>query len=48
MEVYQGLESPEDGAIVHGLFVDAGRWDKHEMKLIDAKPGKWKCFFKFL
>ncbi|RZC39366.1 dynein heavy chain 6, axonemal, partial [Asbolus verrucosus] len=40
MSVYKGLESPSDGAIVHGLYVDAGRWDMKTMKLIDAKPGE--------
>lgn len=38
-EAYGDLESPEDGVIVHGVFLDAGRWDMDEMKLVDAKPG---------
>lgn len=40
MSVYKGLHHPEDGAIIHGLFADAGRWDPRALKLVDAKPGK--------
>lgn len=36
-EAYQPLESPNDGIIIHGLFIDAGRWSKN--RLVDAKPG---------
>lgn len=40
MEVYKPLERPRDGLIIHGLFIDAGRWEMTLMKLVDAKPGK--------
>ncbi|EEZ99537.1 Dynein heavy chain, cytoplasmic-like Protein [Tribolium castaneum] len=40
LEVYKGLHHPEDGAIIHGLFLDAGRWDSPTHKLVDAKPGE--------
>lgn len=39
VSIYKGLQSPEDGAIVHGIFIDAGCWDMKAMKLVDAKPG---------
>lgn len=38
--VYSPLVAPKDGVIVHGLFVDAGRFDLSEMMLVDAKPGE--------
>lgn len=38
-EIYSPLEKPPDGVIVHGLFIDAGRWDPRGHKLVDAKPG---------
>lgn len=38
-EAYGDLEAPEDGVIVHGVYLDAGRWDMDQMKLVDAKPG---------
>lgn len=39
-EAYDELEAPEDGVIIHGLFVDAGRWLQEQNILVDAKPGK--------
>lgn len=38
--VYRPLISPEDGVLVHGLFVDAGKWDMKLKKLIDPLPGE--------
>lgn len=43
MDAYGELDAPEDGVIVHGLFVDAGRWFQDRMKLVDAKPGMSNC-----
>lgn len=39
-EVYKGLETPEDGVLIHGLAIDAGRWDFKSMLLVDANIGK--------
>lgn len=32
------LPSPEDGVLVHGMFMDASRWDEDEMVIEDALP----------
>lgn len=38
--VFGALEKPEDGINIHGLFIDAGRWDQENNLLVDALPGK--------
>lgn len=39
-DVYEFLERPEDGVNIHGLFIDAGRWDMRETMLVDPLPGQ--------
>nr|KAF6328674.1 dynein axonemal heavy chain 6 [Pipistrellus kuhlii] len=34
------LPSPEDGVLVHGMFMDACRWDDKAMVIEDALPGQ--------
>uniref|UniRef100_A0A4X2L0J5 Dynein axonemal heavy chain 6 n=1 Tax=Vombatus ursinus TaxID=29139 RepID=A0A4X2L0J5_VOMUR len=34
------LPSPEDGVLVHGMFMDASRWDDDNMVIEDALPGQ--------
>lgn len=43
-ELYNPLESPTDGVIVHGLFIDAGRWDPKVRRLVDPNPGNSEPF----
>nr|XP_031828293.1 dynein heavy chain 6, axonemal [Nomia melanderi] len=40
MEVYKGLVVPEDGVLIHGLYIDAGKWDFESMILVDANVGE--------
>ncbi|XP_060586003.1 dynein axonemal heavy chain 6-like [Ruditapes philippinarum] len=40
MEMDKELNVPEDGVLVHGLFMDASAWDMETMKIIDALPGE--------
>ncbi|XP_054012221.1 dynein axonemal heavy chain 6 [Hylaeus anthracinus] len=39
-EVYKDLQVPEDGVLIHGLHIDAGRWDYTSMILADANIGE--------
>lgn len=34
------IEHPEDGVIVHGLFMEAMRWDDKNMTVLDSIPGE--------
>lgn len=46
-ELYDPLTSPVDGVIIHGLFIDAGRWDPKVRRLVDPNPGKPRFFYKY-
>ncbi|XP_043248669.1 dynein axonemal heavy chain 6 [Colletes gigas] len=39
-EIYKDLRTPEDGVFIHGLYIDAGRWDSESMVLVDANIGE--------
>ena len=39
-EVYDGLEFPEDGVVVHGLFIEAAKWDEAHGGLCDPDVGE--------
>lgn len=40
VEAYGSVKVPKDGVIVHGIFLDAGRWDIKNMVLVDPNPGE--------
>ena len=40
LEMDENLQSPDDGVLVHGLFLEASRWDNEKMVLGDAKLGE--------
>ena len=40
MEMDQAISLPEDGILVHGLFMDGFRWDDEDRVVEDSLPGK--------
>ncbi|XP_058809206.1 dynein axonemal heavy chain 6 [Phymastichus coffea] len=38
--IYKNLQVPEDGLLIHGLYIDAGKWDPKFKILIDASKGE--------
>ena len=52
----EDIESPTNGVLVHGIFVDAARWDDDKMMLGDALDGEmnpvrqplWALFFNLV
>lgn len=47
LELDQEIESPEDGVLVHGLYMDASRWDDKRMVLADPFAGEMNPVFSF-
>lgn len=35
-----GIQQPELGSVIHGLFIEAGRWDKDEGGLVEGEVGE--------
>ncbi|KAH3860157.1 hypothetical protein DPMN_023048 [Dreissena polymorpha] len=40
MEMDKGLKVPEDGVLVHGMFMEACRWDMSTMTVVDSLAGE--------
>lgn len=40
LEIDNELPTPNDGVLVHGLFIEAARWNDEKMQLGDALPGQ--------
>lgn len=38
--LFEDLKVPDTGILIHGLFIEAGRWDVREGGLCDAKVGE--------
>ncbi|CAI8029533.1 Dynein heavy chain 6, axonemal [Geodia barretti] len=39
-KIDETLEKPEDGVVVHGLFMEAMKWDDETMAVVDSRPGE--------
>ena len=40
LKMDQGIQQPEDGVLVHGLFMDGCRWNDDAMLIEDSLPGE--------
>lgn len=43
----ENIEKPEDGVIVHGLFMEAMRWDDKNMTISNSLPGEMNPVITF-
>ena len=41
------LDTPDDGVLVHGLFLEAAKWDDEKMVLGDAILGEMTSVWHF-
>ena len=48
LQILQEIESPEDGVLVHGLFLDGYRWDDDNMVVTDSKIGEMNAVLPML
>lgn len=39
-EYFDGLDEPEDGAFIHGIFIESGQWDESQGGLCDPPIGE--------
>jgi dynein heavy chain, axonemal len=39
-QLYENLKHPDDGIFVHGIFMEAGKWDSSQGGLIDSGIGE--------
>lgn len=40
LEIDKGIPTPDDGILVHGLYMDGFRWDMEAMHVTDSLPGE--------
>lgn len=48
LDMDKGIESPTDGVLVHGVFMDGCRWNDDTMLLEDSLPGEMTAVLPML